>query len=151
VSTWPNFYAEIGPTQTIRDRYAPEAFCEECGAKLSRYRTKSYGEWDAFCAPCMREDRHLGPRKRLCTACGENFLGFGSREVCVQCIVPSYRLQRSIDAVARAKSAARMFEGGQCLQDIATRLSYTDTGEVGRAIDKWRNKDFLAQRRGLEC
>lgn len=151
MSSWPQFYAEIGPSEVVRSRYAPEAFCEECGAKLSRYRCKQWGEWETFCAPCMRQDKHLGPRKKLCTACGEMFLAFGSREVCSQCIVPSYRMQRSIDAVERARTAARMFEGGQSLGDIATRLDYTDTGEVGRAIDKWRNKDFLAQRRGLSC
>lgn len=144
------FYAEIGPTQAIRDKYAPEGLCEECGAKLSRYRNLvQQGEWETFCSPCMRKGVHLGPRRKSCNACGETFLAYGSREVCSQCIVPSYRVQRSIDAVKRAKMAAYLFEEGYSLGEIADKLEYGDSGEVGRAIDKWRKKEFLAQKKGV--
>lgn len=142
------FYAEIGPSESIRAKYAPDGRCEECGAKLSRYRNKQYGEWETFCSPCMIEGKHKGPRERTCEGCGNDFLAYGTREVCSQCLVPSYRMKRSIAAVRRAQEAERLFNEGVSLAEIASMLGYSDAGLVGRSIDKLHDNGFLAQVRG---
>lgn len=86
------FYAEIHTPTSIRDNYAPEANCEACGAKLSRYRSQAYGEWEKYCAPCQRLDRHL---ERLCAACGVAYSNHGGDRIyCSKCIVPSVREER---------------------------------------------------------
>lgn len=90
-----SFYAEIGPTQAIRDAYAPPGNCRHCDTKLSRYRSedKTQSGYEEFCSLCIRKEFHLLPQSEFkhCQSCGEEFTAYGNRIYCSRCIIPSMR------------------------------------------------------------
>lgn len=97
-NTNTSFYCEVGPSQAIRDSYAPPGNCRHCNTKLSRYRSsdKTKSGYEEFCSLCIRKDYHLLPQSesKNCEACGEEFTAYADRIYCSLCIIPSVRQQR---------------------------------------------------------
>lgn len=125
------FYAEVHTPASVRSTYAPKGECLGCGAKLSIYRTQSYGEYDRWCAPCQISGEFL----LQCSSCWEMFPSFGTREICSKCLVPAQRKIREEEAYNRAAQACDMlYRYNFSIEKTVESLKYSSPLELKRAL-----------------